>query len=146
MSKESCPVLLVEDNEDHVVMTIEALCSGGVKAQVNVATDGEAALDYLYARDGFKDRNKYPLPKLVLLDIKMPKLDGMEVLKKIKSDPDLRAIPVVMLTTSENQEDIDEAYACGANSYVVKSFNFDIFFQKVEGLQRYWLGLTTFPN
>ena len=116
MSEKLFPILLVEDNEDHVLMTIEALQTNGAQTQINVATDGAQALDYLYSRGAFQDREKHPMPQLVLLDVKMPKVDGLEVLKTIKTDPKLKAIPVVMLTTSESQEDINEAYGYGANS------------------------------
>lgn len=136
-------VLLVEDNPDHVELIIGALHSDRAPLHIYVATDGEEGLDFLHQRGPYADA---PRPKLILMDIKLPKVQGIEVLRRIKVDPQLRSIPVVMLTTSANTRDIVESYRCGANSYIVKPVGFARFVQVIKDLQLYWLVVSRLPQ
>lgn len=139
-------ILLVEDNLDHIELTINALRTNGLVNKINVVYDGQEALDYLYARDKYSDRNEYPKPELILLDIKLPKIDGLEVLKILKTDSELKKIPVIILTTSENDKDITSAYTNGANSYISKPVNFVEFHKKINDLKMYWVLTNTLPR
>lgn len=130
-------ILLVEDNEDHIEHTLDALEEGGVN-QVKVVRDGQAALDYIFRRGEFADPKDSPRPGLILLDVKLPKVGGFEVLETVKNDPDGKLIPIIMLTTTGNQEDIDRGAALGANDYIVKPVEFETFVRKVKGLGQYW--------
>lgn len=131
-------ILLVEDNEDHIEHAIDALDEGGLVKDVQVVRDGQAALDYIFRQGEFADPDKSPRPGMVLLDVKLPKIGGFEVLERIKSDPDTKMIPVIMLTTTGNREDIDLGASLGANDYIVKPVEFEIFINKVKGLGDYW--------
>lgn len=132
-------ILLVEDNDDHIVLTKKALRDAGVVNDIYVVTDGQEALDYMYHTGHYTDETKAPTPGLILLDIKLPKLDGFEVLKKLKTDPKYKMIPIVMLTTSARDEDIAKGYFHMANSYVTKPVNFEEFVKKVKAIPLYWL-------
>jgi two-component system response regulator len=132
-------ILLVEDEEAHAQLTKRAIRKAGNANRVDAVPDGEQALDYLFNRGKFSDHAKYPRPGLILLDIKLPGIDGIEVLKQIKEDPVLRRIPVIMLTTSEREEDIAESYGHYANSYLTKPVGFKEFEDKVRQLDAYWL-------
>lgn len=131
-------ILLVEDNEDHIEHTRDALQEGGLVNTIKVVKDGEAALDYLYRRKEYADPLLSPRPGLILLDVKLPKLGGFEVLEKIKSDADLKVIPMILLTTTGNREDIERGASLGANDYIIKPVDFETFMQKVKGLGKYW--------
>jgi CheY-like chemotaxis protein len=131
-------ILLVEDNEDHIEHTTDALTEGGLVNNISVVKDGKSALDYLFRRGEFADPKKSPRPGIILLDIKLPKLGGFEVLAAVKNDPDLKSIPVILLTTSGNREDIERGVSLHANDYIIKPVEFDIFMQKVKGLGKYW--------
>lgn len=131
-------ILLVEDNEDHIEHTLDALQEGGLVNRIEVVRDGQEGLDYLFRRGKFSDPNKSPRPGLVLLDVKLPKIGGFEVLETIKADKDLRRIPVIILTTTGNREDIDKGAGLGANDYIIKPVEFETFVQKVKGLGKYW--------
>ncbi len=139
-------ILLVEDNMDHIELTVTALRNNGLINKINIVTDGQEALDYLYGNNKYSDRNEYPYPELILLDIKLPKVDGFEVLKTLKNDSELRKIPVVILTTSDNDKDITCAYMNGANSYISKPVNFDEFHKKINDLKIYWVLTNTLPR
>jgi len=132
-------ILLVEDEPDDVELTMRALRSENVKNPIRVARDGEQALDYVFCRGEFSDRPKDRPPKLILLDLKLPKVDGLEVLAELKSDAECRTIPVVVLTSSGEQRDIIESYKLGVNSYIQKPVDIVQFRQAVKALGLYWL-------
>jgi CheY-like chemotaxis protein len=137
-SKKLELILLVEDNEDHIEHTVDALNEGGLINCIRVVNDGLAALDYLHQRGEYAAPGAAPRPGLILLDVKLPKHDGFEVLEIVKTDPNLKTIPVIMLTTTGNQEDIERGALLGANDYIVKPIQFDDFIRKVKGIGKYW--------
>jgi CheY-like chemotaxis protein len=130
-------ILLVEDNEHDIELTLAALESHNVANEVDVARDGAEALDFLYRRGIFADRSK-ELPVVILLDLKMPRVDGLEVLRQVKEDPELKKIPVVMLTSSREEQDLVRSYELGVNAYVVKPVNFQQFMDSVKQLGCFW--------
>lgn len=136
---KSFVILLVEDEEAHAKAVLRSLKSGRVINEIHHVSDGEAALNYLYNRAEFSDAEKYPRPHLVLLDLRLPKVDGLEVLKTIKEDPQLRNIVVVILTTSDAETDKAKAYKYNANSYLVKPMDFEKFLKLMDVLELYWL-------
>ena len=131
-------ILLVEDNGDHAELTLMALRNNNLTNEVFVAKDGEEALDFVYHRGEYGDVEKFPLPGLILLDIGLPRMTGLEVLEVLKSDPLLKIVPVIMLTTSTREEEIARSYANGANSYVTKPVNFEEFAKRIREIQLYW--------
>jgi len=139
-------ILLVEDDPDHAELTIKALKDNNVLNEVYVVRDGQEALDFMYHRGKYTDKEKFSRPGLILLDIRLPKMDGLEVLKELKADPRLKSIPVIMLTTSERDEEIAESYGAGANSYVVKPVEFEEFTKKIKELNLYWTITNTLPG
>lgn len=132
-------ILLVEDEADDIELIKEAFESANIINHLTILRDGQEALDYLYHKGDYTDKKKFKMPGLILLDIKMPKVDGIEVLKKIKSDPNLKRIPVVMLTTSRDNQDIMESYDNHANSYVEKPVKFDDFMKVIKEIGLYWI-------
>lgn len=146
MDHNSVEVLLVEDNIDDAELTIRELKKNNLANHMYHARDGEEALDFIFARGKFADTRNiaYP-PKMVLLDIKMPKMNGMEVLKEIKQHELTRRTPVVILTSSKQDPDIQSCYALGANSYLVKPVNFEKFAEAIKNLGFYWLLLNQQP-
>ncbi len=138
-------ILLVEDNPDHILLIKRALEVNNVLNEVRVVEDGQEALDYLYRQGKYTDPESAPRPGLILLDIKLPKVDGLEVLRRIKNDPTLKVIPTIMLTSSEQEADVLRSYLNGANSYIVKPIRFDDFVQKVRELKLYWILVNTLP-
>ena len=132
-------ILLVEDNPDDVKITERALKKGKVLNNLYVARDGQEALDFIYNKGEYSDPQKAPKPGLVLLDINLPKINGIDVLKKIKSDEKLRRIPVIMLTVSKRDEDIIRSYDLGVNSYIIKPVEFDKFVETIKNIELYWL-------
>jgi CheY-like chemotaxis protein len=134
--------LLVEDNPGDVRLIQEALRDGKVWNNPHVVSDGEAALDFVYRRGPFAD---VPRPDMVLLDLNLPKKDGREVLAVIKSDPDLKRIPVVVLTTSKEEEDVLRAYNLAANCYVTKPVEFDEFMKVIRAIEDFWLTIVALP-
>jgi two-component system response regulator len=145
MVYEPASILLVEDEEAHAELTKRAIRKAGNANRVDVAPGGEDALDYLFNRGQYADKNKYPTPGLILLDIKLPGIDGIEVLKRIKENPILKQIPVIMLTTSAREEDVARSYAHYANSYLTKPVGFKDFEEKVIQLDSYWMLLNQPP-
>jgi CheY-like chemotaxis protein len=137
-------ILLAEDDENDVEMTIAALDQHNLANRVDVARDGEEALDYLYRRGKFADREKGN-PVVILLDLKMPKVDGLEVLKQIKSDHQLKMIPVVVLTSSREELDIMKSYELGVNAYVAKPVDFEQFLDSIKKLGLFWAVLNETP-
>ncbi|HOP86289.1 MAG TPA: response regulator [Syntrophorhabdaceae bacterium] len=136
---EIVDILLVEDNPDDVELMLRALKKNKIENPVYVVKDGEEALDFIFCRGLYEGRGISRPPKVIFLDLKLPKLSGLEVLKVIKSDERTRVIPVVVVTSSKEDPDIKTAYAIGANSYVVKPVDFDSFFKIAAHLGLYWL-------
>jgi len=132
-------ILLVEDNPDHVLIIKRGLEGNNVANEICVAKDGQEAMDYLLHQGQYCDAGKAPRPGLILLDIKLPKLDGFEVLSRIKRDPSLKSIPVIILTSSDQEVDIAKGYLHGANSYVSKPMQFSEFVKKVREVELYWI-------
>ena len=132
-------ILLVEDNPHDAELAIRALKKQNLANPIHVVADGVEALDFLFCRGDYAHRSPSAFPKVILLDLKLPKMDGMEVLKTIKKNERTRTIPVVIVTSSREDPDIQESYAWGANSYVVKPVDFDAFFNVMTGLGLYWL-------
>jgi len=138
-------ILLVEDNPSDVEMTLRALKKHNLANKVHVVKDGAEALDYIFATGIFAERNIDDHPKVILLDLKLPKVDGMEVLRRIRADERTKCIPVVVLTSSQEERDIVESYKLGVNSYIVKPVDFDKFLSTVQELGLYWLLLNKPP-
>lgn len=132
-------ILLVEDNPNDAEMAMRALKKNHLANNVLIVHDGAEALDYLYKQGKFKNSRIHNRPKIILLDLKLPKVDGKEVLRKIKSDPDKRVIPVIVLTSSKEERDVVESYHLGVNSYIVKPVDFDKFVEAVRDIGLYWL-------
>jgi two-component system, response regulator len=132
-------ILLVEDNPDDVELTLHAFKIANLANQVHVARDGVEALDFLFCTGPHAGRGIQNKPRLILLDLKLPRLDGHEVLKRIKGDPRTSAIPVVILTSSAEERDVMRTYQVGANSYIVKPVDFEQFTESVRDIGRYWL-------
>ena len=138
-------ILLVEDNEADAELTIHVLRQDKLAERIQVARDGEEALNYLFCRGVYSARSFDQPPRLVLLDLKLPKLAGQEVLRQVKSDLRTKAIPVVVMTSSVEEKDVTQSYRLGVNSYVQKSVDFDLFRQRVKQLGLYWLDVNEPP-
>jgi two-component system, response regulator len=132
-------ILLVEDNQDDIELAQHALRQGNIANSVFVVRDGEEALDFLFCRGAYANRTFDLPPRLVLLDLKMPKVDGLQVLKELKKDPRTRTIPVVIMTSSKEERDLVEGYNSGVNSYIQKPVDFEQFRTTVKTLGMYWL-------
>ncbi len=139
-------VLLVEDNMSDAELTIRELKKHKMANNLYHVRDGEEALDFMFARGKFSGRNKQQVLKVILLDIQMPKVNGIEVLERIKSDDHVKATPVVILTSSKENPDIKKCYALGANSYIVKPVNFERFAEAIRSLGYFWLALNQSPQ
>ncbi len=138
-------ILLVEDNPDDVVLTMRALAKSHVANSVDLAGDGVEALEYLFCTGKYAGRDPCLLPQVILLDLKMPRMDGLEVLRRIRADEKTRLLPVVILTTSSEERDKVESYKLGANSYIRKPVDFAQFAESVRQLGLYWLVLNEAP-
>jgi CheY-like chemotaxis protein len=136
-------ILIVEDNPNDAEMALRAMKKNNIANHVMVVNNGEEALDFIFTRGGFADREKCSHPKLILLDLNLPKMSGLDVLKEIKNNPKTKIIPVVMMTSSKEETDIVRSYELGVNSYIVKPVNFDKFVEAVHELGFYWLLLNT---
>jgi CheY-like chemotaxis protein len=147
MTGNEIEILLVEDNPDDLDMTLRALRKANLANRIHIARDGVEALDFMFGEGAHAGGTAPHNPKVILLDLKLPKIDGLEVLKRLKSDPRTKMIPVVALTSSKEQKDMVESYQLGVNSYIVKPVNFDRFATAVAELGMYWLLLnqTTQP-
>lgn len=142
MSEEYMEILLVEDRIEDAELAIDSLREGGITAPIKLLDDGQKAMDYLFAEGTFAAE----LPRLILLDLKLPKINGLEILERLKSSAKHRHVPVVMLTSSREDVDIDRAYRLGANSYIVKPVDFDGFSRAIKQVGLYWVLLNTTPN
>jgi CheY-like chemotaxis protein len=143
---DSCVhILLVEDNRMDVELTLDAFREVRLVNPVHVAPNGQEALDYLFGRGKYADREAYPLPRLILLDLKLPGIDGFEVLRRIKATPVLKRLPVIILTSSKEEGDRVLSYDNGANSYLVKPVSFEGFLEVVRQIKGYWLSLNVEP-
>ena len=140
------PILLVEDNPNDLELTLIALSKSQLANQVIVVRDGAEALDYLHRRGSYQDPSKSPRPRLILLDLRLPRVDGLEVLGEIKATPALRSMPVVVLTTSDSEHDVQRAYAQHANSYLVKPAEFSRIRELIDRVQGYWLDVNRLPG
>jgi len=138
-------ILMVEDNVNDEVLMLRALRKANIANPVDVARDGAEALDYLFARGSYAMRASAELPTIVFLDLNLPKISGIEVLRKIRADEKTRLLPVVVLTSSSEDEDVIASYRLGANSYVVKPIDFVAFAEAVKQLGLYWLGVNQRP-
>jgi len=138
-------ILLVEDRQDDIDLTLRSLKENKITNKVDVARDGAEALDYIFATGAYSDRNIEDLPSVVLLDIKLPKVDGMEVLRRIREDKRTKTLPVVILTSSKEEKDLINGYAIGCNSYVRKPVEFEEFSKAIRDLGLYWLLLNEPP-
>lgn len=144
--KNEVEVLLVEDNSGDAEMTIRALKKNNLANKLLHVKDGAEALDFIFAQGIYDDRQVEDTPKIILLDLKMPKINGIEVLEKIKSDARTKNIPVVMLTSSKEDPDIQQCYNLGVNGYVVKPVEFDEFSKAISQLGLYWMIVNQPPN
>jgi CheY-like chemotaxis protein len=138
-------ILLVEDNQDDIDLALHALRQGKLANSIFVVRDGEEALDFLFCRGAYSERSFDNPPKLVLLDLKMPKIDGLQVLKQVKSDPRTKTIPVVIMTSSKEERDLIEGYNSGVNSFIQKPVDFEQFRHIVKTLGMYWLVVNQAP-
>jgi two-component system response regulator len=138
-------ILLVEDNPNDVELTLRALKKNNLTNSVHVVKDGAEALDYIFATGAYASRDINHHPKVILLDLKLPKVDGLEVLRRLKSDERTKVIPVVVLTSSKEERDLVESYELGANSYIAKPVDFESFVKAVSELGLYWLLLNQPP-
>jgi CheY-like chemotaxis protein len=143
MTDEAC-VLLAEDDIDHAYFTVRAFRDAhGLAVQMHTVTDGEEALDFLHRRGKYRDATR---PNLIVLDLKMPKVNGLEVLEQIKADAELRTIPIVVLTSSDRPEDVADSYTGGANSFVTKPASLTGLREGVREMARYWIDVATLPS
>lgn len=142
---EAIEILLVEDDPKDVRLTIHALRGENLGNRIEVARDGEEALDFIFCRGAHINRSPNSRPKLILLDLKLPKVDGLQVLREIKADPHTRAIPVTVLTSSREERDMIESYRLGVNSYIQKPVDFSQFRETIRSLGFYWMVVNQIP-
>jgi CheY-like chemotaxis protein len=146
MTKSVVEILLVEDNANDVELTLRALKKVNLANRIHVVRDGAEALDFLFGRGTYTDRNGAPAPKVILLDLKLPKVGGLDVLRQIRNEPRTHPLPVVVLTSSREEPDVKTAYELGVNSYIVKPVEFDAFVKAVSDAGLYWLLLNQPPG
>jgi CheY-like chemotaxis protein len=146
MNASPANILLVEDDPNDVLLLERAFRRAGVAYPLSIVNDGDQALDFLLGSGKYQDRLKFPLPDLVLLDLKLPRRSGHEVLRWLRNQPGLRRLPVIVLTSSKESRDVSEAYDEGANSYLVKPPTVELLIQMVAQLERYWLTLNQGPE
>lgn len=140
---EDLEILLVEDNEGDIRLTIEAFKEAKIRNHIRVVRDGEEALTYLKKEAAYAD---VQTPDIILLDINLPKVDGKEVLHELKNDPMLKSIPIIMLTTSSSESDVQESYLNHANSYVIKPVDLDKFMEVIRSIEEYWISIVKLPS
>ena len=146
MNNGPVEILLVEDNPNDVELALHALQKNNLSNRIHVVRDGAEALDFIFGTGPYAGRSVNEVPKVILLDLKLPKVDGLEVLKRVKADPRTRVIPVVVLTSSREESDIVASYHLGVNSYIVKPIDFQQFTEAVRQLGLYWLLLNQPPR
>lgn len=146
MTGEPILVMLVEDNMDHAELVIRTLEDHRIANRIQHFTDGQSAIDYLLRQGQYSNPETSPRPHVILLDLRLPRVDGLVVLQKIKENPELKAIPVIVLTTSEAEKDVTRAYDNYVNSYLVKPVGFEEFSKLMNDLGFYWLGWNTHPR
>ena len=146
MDYKECEILIVEDNADDAELMIRALNKKNIANHIIHLKDGEQALNFLLNRDKYSDCHERPLPKVILLDLKLPKLSGIEVLKELKANSETKKIPVVIITSSRENPDIKDAYDNGANSYIVKPIDFNDFVNTLNQIGLYWMVVNQKPN
>lgn len=139
MNYDDVEILFAEDSMDDATLTIRALTKSGFSNKLYHVKDGAEALDFIYCKGNYASRNIGEKPKLMLLDLKMPKVSGIQVLEKVKSDPNLKSIPVVILTSSKEEPDVQKCYALGANGYIVKPVDSNKFFEAIKEIGVYWM-------
>lgn len=139
-------ILMADDDEDDCLLAREALAASRLPIELRFVKDGEELMDYLYRRDKYADDETCPRPGLILLDLNMPKKDGREALQEIKAEPNLRQIPVVVMTTSKEQEDIYSIYDLGANSFITKPVTFSSLVEVMKTLGKYWFEIVELPR
>ncbi|MFV2081393.1 MAG: response regulator [bacterium] len=145
MYENEVEILLVEDNQEDAELTLRAFRKHNLANKVKVISDGEEAMDYIFTEGEYADREISDRPRVIFLDLKLPKVSGNEILKRIKSDERTKQTPVVVLTSSKEDKDLSECYENGANSYIVKPVDFDKFFKSVVQLGLYWMVLNEAP-
>ncbi|MEM7555086.1 MAG: response regulator [Cyanobacteria bacterium P01_A01_bin.84] len=143
--QEVVTILMADDDDDDCVLAREALEESQLVTELHIVRDGEELMDYLYRRGIYDNQKNLPLPNIILLDLNMPKKDGREVLREIKADPQLRQIPVIVLTTSKAQEDIYRSYDLGANSFIIKPRSFASFVEVMRTIGKYWFDIVELP-
>ncbi len=146
MSQEPVAILLVEDNEDHAELVKRNLEEQLINHMIYHVTDGEAALDFLFHRGAYLDENDAPRPQLILLDLRLPKIDGLSVLREIKACAELKVIPTIILTSSESETDVYSAYSNYANSFLVKPMEYQKYAKLMKEIGLYWLTCNTSPQ
>lgn len=146
MVLQSQPILLVDDSPEDFEMTARSLKKAGLKNRIYHCSDGDDALDYLFHRGAYADSSNAPRPGIILLDLNMPGTDGREVLEELKKDKDLSLIPVIVLTTSADERDIQDCYGMGANSYIQKPLDFEGFMKAMTKLNDYWFEVVILPK
>ena len=146
MTDRPTTILVAEDNDDHAELILNCLNGHHLARRIIRVSDGEETLDYLFKRDESTDLEKHPLPDLILLDLRMPKITGFEVLKELKTAEVLRRIPVVILTTSNAEHDITQSYDLGANSYLIKPVEFQALSQMLDDLGKFWVSWNQSPH
>ena len=142
MATTDSPILLVDDSPDDILIAKRAFAKSNMHNKIFVTYNGEEAIQFLQKKEKFKDM---PTTSLVILDLKMPKVNGFEVLKIIKNDENLKSVPIIVLTSSSRPEDIERAYKLGCNSFIVKPINFEDFVEAVQEIKHYWLSLSKIP-
>ena len=145
MKTEKLPILLAEDDPDDRYLIGEALDESRVRGELYIVEDGDELLDYLHRKGKYSDAENWPRPGLILLDLNMPRKDGREVLEEIKANPELRAIPIVVLTTSQAEEDIIRSYNSGVSGFITKPVTFDGLLDVMESIKDYWLNTVKLP-
>ncbi|MFT2090068.1 response regulator [Paraglaciecola sp. 2405UD69-4] len=146
VNKKPITILMADDDEDDRLLTKEALEESRVLNDLHCVEDGEELINYLRREGKYADTKQYPWPSLILLDLNMPRKDGREALKEIKADPNLKSIPVVILTTSQQEEDMVKGYGLGAASYITKPVNFEGLVNLMKALGKYWIEFVELPN
>ncbi len=145
MSEQGLEILLVEDNPNDIKLAMHAFRTNNLANKVHVVRDGAEALEFIFCTDRYADRKIEDILKVILLDLKLPLIDGIEVLKRIKSDPRIQSVPILIMTSSKEERDIVESYKLGVNSYILKPVDFDQFTEVVKRLGYYWLLLNQPP-